>query len=135
MCLTVTGDSSCTSTYCDSIDAGGIVLKTNGFSINVVSPSSTLSINDNLEIFSDINAYPNPAKELLNIELNLLKNATVVLFVTDISGKEVAQIANNENQVGKRNYQWNVDGLQNGIYFLNIKTDNTLQVKKVMINR
>lgn len=135
LCLTVSDSIGCTSTYCDSISDGGIILKQAGFTINVVSPSSTLSINDNLEIFSDINVYPNPAKELLNIDLSLLKNATVVIFVTDITGKEVAQIANNENQVGKRNYQWNVGGLQNGIYFLNIKTDNTLQVKKVMINR
>lgn len=134
LCLTVSDGSGCTSTYCDSISVGGIILKQGGFTINVISPSSTLVVDD-VANFSGVNVYPNPVKELLNIEMNLVKNATVELFVADITGKVVAQLANSENQVGKRNYQWNVDGLQNGIYLLNIKSDNILQVKKVMINR
>lgn len=134
LCLTVSDGSGCTSIYCDSISDGGIILKQSGFTINVISPSSTLAVDD-VANFSGVNVYPNPVKELLNIEMDLVKNATVELFVTDITGKVVAQLANNENQVGKRNYQWNVDGLQNGIYLLNIKSDNNLQVKKVMINR
>lgn len=134
LCLTVSDGSGCTSTYCDSISVGGIILKQGGFTINVISPSSTLVVDD-VANFSGVNVYPNPVKELLNIEMNLVKNATVELFVADITGKVVAQLANSENQVGKRNYQWNVDGLQNGIYLLNIKSDNNLQVKKVMINR
>lgn len=135
LCLTVTSDSSCTSTHCDSISDGGIILKQAGFTINVVSPSSTLSVKDNEKMVTDFNVYPNPVKELLNIELNLVKNATLELFVTDIAGRVVAQIANNENQVGKQKFQWNVSGLQNGIYLLNIKSDNNIQVKKVLINR
>lgn len=134
LCLTVSDGVGCTSTYCDSISDGGIILKQGGFTINVISPSSTLSVKDQ-DVFSDLNVYPNPVKETLNIEMDLVKNARIELFVTDITGKVVAQIANNENQVGKRNYQWNVGSLQNGIYLLNIKSDNNLQVKKVMINR
>ncbi|MBV6485943.1 MAG: hypothetical protein KFKLKKLM_02564 [Flavobacteriales bacterium] len=134
LCLTVSDGVGCTSTYCDSISDGGIILKQGGFTINVISPSSTLSVKDE-DVFSDLNVYPNPVKETLNIEMDLVKNARLELFVTDITGKVVAQISNNENQVGKHNYQWNVGSLQNGIYLLNIKSDNNLQVKKVMINR
>lgn len=130
LCLTVTGDSSCTSTYCDSISDGGIILKQGGFTINVISPSSTLSVNDNEEAVTELNIYPNPAKELLNIEMDLVKNTTLELFVTDIAGKVVAQIVSTENQVGKQKYQWNVGGLQNGIYLLNIKNNDNIQVKK-----
>ena len=135
LCLTVTGDSSCTSTYCDSIDAGGIVLKQNGFNINVISPI-TLGINDEAkEFISSLQLYPNPVRNELTIELELTNPTTVEVFVTDLLGKTVANIVNEEINVGTTKFQWNTSTTKNGIYLLNIISNHSRQVKKVVVNR
>jgi len=134
LCLTVTGDSSCTSTYCDSIDAGGIVLKTDGFSINVVSPI-TVGIKNEIELFSTLELYPNPVKNNLTVELGLTEQTTVEIFVTDLLGKTVANIVNEEINVGTNKFTWNTGNAKNGVYLLNIISNHSRQVKKVVVNR
>ncbi len=134
LCLTVTGDSSCTSTYCDSIGAGGIILKQNGFDINVVSPT-TVGINEKVELISALEIYPNPVKNQLTIDLGLTKQSNVEVFVTDLLGNTVAQIANEEISVGNAKFQWNTNNTKNGIYLLNIVSNNSRQVKKVVVNK
>ena len=134
LCLTVSGDSNCTSTYCDSISSGGIIWKTNGFSINVVAPT-TVGINDKIELIAALEIYPNPVKSQLNIELKLTEQTTVEVFVTDLLGKTVAQIANEEVNVGVNKFQWNTNNTKNGIYLLNIVSNNSRQVKKILVNR
>ncbi|MCB0380425.1 MAG: PKD domain-containing protein [Flavobacteriales bacterium] len=134
LCLTVTGDSSCTSTYCDSIGAGGIVLKQNGFDIKVVSPT-TVGINDEVEFISALEIYPNPVKNKLTIDLGITKQSNVEVFVTDLLGKTIAQIANEEVNVGNTKFQWNTSNTKNGIYLLNIISNKSRQVKKIVVNR
>jgi PKD repeat protein len=136
ICLTVvdSGMIMCTSTYCDSISAGGIVWKQSGFTINV-TPVNATGIETELELISEINAYPNPVKNNLTIELNLLEQANVEVFVTDLLGKQVSVISNDEMQAGINKLQWNPSNILNGIYLLNIKTNNSLQVKKLVLNK
>lgn len=134
LCLTVTGDSSCTSTYCDSIGAGGIVLKTDGFSINVTSPV-TVGINDEIDLISTLEFYPNPVKNNLTVELGLTEQTVVEIFVTDLLGKTVANIVNEEVNVGTNKFIWNTGNAKNGVYLLNIISNHSRQIKKVVINR
>lgn len=135
LCLTVADSLGCTSTYCDSISGSGIVWKQGGFTINVISPESTLSINEEAVNTSELSLYPNPVNEILNIKFNLIKESKVELYVTDITGKVVVTIANKENQIGIQKYLWNTGGFQNGVYFLNIKTGSSIQTNKILINK
>ncbi|MBI2280282.1 MAG: PKD domain-containing protein [Bacteroidetes bacterium] len=134
LCLTVTGDSSCTSTYCDSIDAGGIVLKTNGFSINVVSPI-TVGIKNEIDLISALTLYPNPVKNNLTVELGLTEQTVVEIFVTDLLGNMVVQLVNEEASAGTNKFVWNTGNTKNGIYLLNIISNHSRQIKKVVVNR
>lgn len=134
LCLTVTGDSSCTSTYCDSIDAGGIVLKTDGFSINVVSPI-TVGIKNEIELISTVELYPNPVRNELTVELGLTEKTVVEIFVTDLLGNMVVQLVNEEASSGKNKFVWNTGNTKNGIYLLNIISSHSRQIKKVVVNR
>lgn len=133
LCLTVTSDSGCTSTYCDSIGAGGIVLKTGGFTINTVAPVVT-SVEENQEFLSDLTVYPNPIKDVLNLEMNLNKSTQVNVKVLDLVGNVVGLIANKE-MIGFNKLYWQTEGLANGVYVLSIKTENRLTVRKLILNR
>ena len=78
----------------------------------------------NLDEFNLLNktqmlVYPNPATDVLNISINnaSFKNSTIT--ITNVSGKEIM----NTNMSGA-NAQINIEGLSNGIYFVNITNEN-----------
>jgi uncharacterized protein YjbI with pentapeptide repeats len=63
--------------------------------------------------------YPNPAVDVLNINISnaSFKNSSVT--ITNVSGKQLI----NTNMSGA-NTQINIEGLSNGIYFVNITNEN-----------
>ena len=134
LCLAVSDGNGCASTYCDSIGTGGIIFKQVGFDINVSSPT-TVGIKNEVSLISTLEFYPNPVKNELNIELGLTEQATVEVFITDVLGKTVAQITNKESNAGTSNYKLNTMNIKNGIYLLNIVTNNSRQVKKLIVTR
>ena len=134
LCLTVfDNNGACQSTYCDSIYSGGSVLKQSGFTINVQAPILT-GIEEDVELISEYNVYPNPVKNNLTIELNLNEQSLVNVFVTDMLGNKVVQINNEELNAGANTLKWNSSNLSNGIYLLNIATNNSLKIKKLILN-
>jgi hypothetical protein len=81
--------------------------------------------------FSSYNVYPNPVKEKLNLECNLKQNTLVQVEVMDIQGKliKAQDFAMNkgENQVSV-----DLSDVQKGIYFVEIKCNDQVLVKKVI---
>ncbi len=134
ICLTVDDGNGCSSTYCDSISSAGVVLKTGGFNINVQGPVIT-SIKSEVEPVSELSVYPNPFKNNVTISLNLVESTQTEIFVIDIVGNKIAQISNEALNSGNNKFNWNANNIANGVYFLNIKTGNSLQVKKLILNR
>ena len=72
---------------------------------------------------SDILIYPNPAKNTLTIDGNYI-SATI----HDIFGKVVLTTYFHQKTI-------NIAVLMNGIYFLHIKTKNSISIKKITINK
>jgi PKD repeat protein len=134
ICLTIDDGNGCSSTYCDSINSGGVVLKTGGFNINVQGPIIT-SIEKEQEAISELNIYPNPFKDELTIDLNLIDQTQTEIFILDIIGNRVAQISNEILNAGEHKLNWQATNIANGVYLLNVKTANSLQVKKLILNR
>ncbi len=135
LCLTVFDSiSQCSSTYCDSIFSGGTVLKQGGFTINVVPPSST-AINEEVAILNEVATYPNPIKNNLTIDVDLAEQALVEITVVDLLGNEVAIISNEVLNSGNNKLNWNTSNVSNGVYLLNVKTEDTLKVKKLVVNK
>jgi len=137
LCLTVTDSlngGTCSSTYCDSINSGGLVFKGGGFSLSVVAPTVT-NIENTTNQISSLSIYPNPFKNNLNIELNIIDNTNLNIFVTDILGNRVSDINTKNATLGENRFTWNSTNFSNGIYLLNIKTNNTLKVEKLILNR
>jgi hypothetical protein len=79
--------------------------------------------NTNIEQFlvsdAQLAVYPNPAVDVLNINISnaSFKNSSII--ITNVSGQELI----NTNMSGT-DKQINIEGLSNGIYFVNISNDN-----------
>lgn len=91
-----------------------------------VAETFALNIKDPQKNLSQINIFPNPTSGVVTIN-GLKEDATIT--VTDISGKIV--MAGDIIQ----NNSIDLNNLQNGIYFLNIKTAIELQVKKIILSK
>ncbi len=122
--------------YGDGIDAGygvgsftvtdgsGSILATGGqFSEEdgaaFKTGNASVGIND---VISNLSIYPNPVKDVLNIEGNYTS-----VDIIDVSGKLVLSSESTKNI--------NVKSLADGVYMLNIKTENGIAVKKITITK
>jgi len=73
-------------------------------------------------------AYPNPANDVITIESNYLTPTTEIVLM-DITGKVVKQfIAGTEKVLNV-----STSGLQNGMYIVSLKSNNSTQTQKLMI--
>ena len=121
VCLTVSDGNGCTSTFCDSAFyafkyGGGPMVNFN------VRGSQVLGIN-NISNANSISVYPNPANSEITINTGGLKLDEATIY--DMNGQRV--IDTRQNQI-------NVSSLAEGIYFIEVKTnDISTRVKFVRI--
>ena len=86
--------------------------------------SSTFNLN-NLVV------YPNPAKELVNIQLQNSSETLKTIMIYDIIGKSIKTVSGNASQQSTIN----VSDLSSGVYLIEITTDSNLkQTRKFIVN-
>jgi len=103
----------------------------------------TTSIAANEETPTDFNLnqnYPNPFNPSTIIEYtipNIEKDiyTAVDLKVYDVLGREVTVLVNSEQSAGIYRVNFNADGLNSGVYFYTLKTNNYSQTKKMLLVR
>ncbi|MBC7694418.1 MAG: T9SS type A sorting domain-containing protein [Burkholderiales bacterium] len=83
-----------------------------------MTASLVTSIKDT-EVKSDIQLFPNPAANILNLSIDVLEDQKMIFVITDITGKEVkiGQISTSGSEI----YTINTENLLNGMYFITCK--------------
>ena len=61
--------------------------------------------------------YPNPFNPVTNIKFSIPKAGSVKLIVFDVSGKQVAELVNEDLNAGTYNYDFSASHLSSGVYF------------------
>ena len=79
---------------------------------------------------NDILVFPNPSNGTLNIALTEKKETTIEIY--NLVGELVYTSGNPQNT---QLFTINIDNQPNGIYFVNIKTENNITTKKVLITK
>ncbi|MBL7773062.1 MAG: fibronectin type III domain-containing protein, partial [Chitinophagaceae bacterium] len=74
---------------------------------------------------SNVNIYPNPTQNELNVDLTVEQSTIVTLKMVDMSGRVVKQVQANA-EVGVNNMTMNLSDLSNGIYSLQIYSNDQL---------
>jgi len=79
-------------------------------------------------------SYPNPFNPSTVIEFSLPEEvANVKLSVYNALGEKVAELVNTSLTAGKYRYQWNAQDLTTGMYIYELRTDNFVSVKKMLL--
>lgn len=89
------------------------------------SPAGIMNINN---ANSSIQVYPNPAMDVVNIDLSNVADRNVILSLTDVAG----QIIHTENIASHSIVTIDMNGYAKGVYFINIKGASTFINKKIV---
>jgi photosystem II stability/assembly factor-like uncharacterized protein len=77
--------------------------------------------------------YPNPFNPSTTIAFDLAQRAPVKLRVFDVTGREVAVLADQVFQAGTHKIVFTPNGLADGVYFYRIETGEFAQTKKLTL--
>ncbi len=96
-------------------------------SINSIQVSTPILSTDSFKLNSNLNVYPNPASNHVNIEL--LSNEIATLEVYDVSGKLILTqtLTDKINTI-------TIEKLTSGIYFFKVNSSEGTSIKKVIKN-
>lgn len=84
-------------------------------SAKVFASASITSALDEQDFVENLNVYPNPVSDVLNIDMKLAPGLDYEVFITDITGTILSNVQKNTSFL-------NVSELSGGMYFLNVKT-------------
>jgi hypothetical protein len=77
--------------------------------------------------------YPNPFNASTEIAFDLPKDELINLAIYNVMGQMVAELANGRMSAGTHRLVWNADQMPSGLYYLQLKTENDRQVKKMIL--
>ena len=88
-----------------------------------------------------LSAYANPFNPVTNITFGIATDAVVIVKIFDVTGREVAELANGVYSAGYHFVNWNADSHSSGLYFLTITVEgfasgngqHSVQTQKLML--
>lgn len=131
ICLTVSDANGCTDTYCDSLYAGRA---SGGLTITVVNPV-VAGITDNSSLINSLENYPNPFSATTTIAYSIIQDASIELCILDLLGNKIAVIESGNKSSGIYQTDWSASNISAGIYMLQLKVNNQISTKKMMITK
>jgi hypothetical protein len=91
-----------------------------------------LGIDENADILSRMNIYPNPSEGVFVFSLDIPGTADFSLSITDILGKNIFSKAQNK-VTGLYSENIDLSNVGSGIYFATIQLEGKNYVKKIVI--
>jgi PKD repeat protein len=134
ICLTVSNDS-CKGIYCDTLDLSDTVhhLLPGKFHVTVVDKTTGIKKHDIHK--ATLSNYPNPFTGTTTITYSIFNSSGVELEVYNLLGVKVAAIEAGSKTPGNYTLEWGAQHLQEGIYLLQLKANDQLTTKKIIITK
>lgn len=83
---------------------------------------------------NELNIYPNPASSFLNVDYAATQKETVALNLYSLNGSLIFS-KKESSYVGKNHFMLDVQNFENGIYFLQIKTNSVEKNIRVVVSK
>jgi len=77
--------------------------------------------------------YPSPFNAVTTIRYGADKAEHIRIAAYDISGREVAVLANEHNRIGWHKVSWNAGGLSSGVYIIRLEAEGRVQATKIAL--
>jgi len=116
VCLTLVYGQNCYDKTCDTI---------------FVSPATGL--NDYSFVEQSFFCYPNPSNTFVQISYSTNETSNIELIIYDLLGKKIATIDKDTKIPGKYTVEWNTEIIPSGIYILQLRSNNFVITKKIVV--
>lgn len=93
-----------------------------------------ISVPEQANMVQDMNVFPNPASDYINVNFSTTKASDVQINIYDVVGKLVRSEKYSVNNTGSVQFKVETSGLDTGIYMVQLVVGNTIQTKKISIN-
>jgi hypothetical protein len=80
-----------------------------------------------------LNIYPNPAKDLLNIDFTNTTDQNLELQIVDQFGRVI--LTNNDNNLGVMHQEISLANFLSGVYYLRLNSNSSTRIEKIVINK
>ncbi|NOZ03984.1 MAG: T9SS type A sorting domain-containing protein [FCB group bacterium] len=77
--------------------------------------------------------YPNPFNVRTTISYSLPERSWIQLSIIDLQGKEILRLWEGVENPGRFSFVWNAENASSGIYFIRLRTNQTIQVRKLIL--
>ena len=94
---------------------------------------STTAINELPNSVASFNVFPNPASAMVSINLELKESASVLIDVTDITGKQIAIIADEKQSANVLSKKFDTALLPNGNYLVRLNVNGKATSQKLSV--
>lgn len=110
---------------------GGVMTDNTIFAIRVV-PAGGIGIAEVVNPMTSVRAYPNPATDVMNLEINAAMASEMTINIYNITGQNVMNKTVNVT-TGVNNTQINVNELGSGVYFCSVNANGFNKTVKVIV--
>lgn len=95
----------------------------------MTAPEGSPLLPDDLKL----SVYPNPGNAEFRLSYSLAKASDVALKLFDVSGREIAMLANGNRMAGEHVLNWNASAQASGVYFAMLQAGDTRRVTKLVL--
>lgn len=125
------GPDSLTILYISEIDKNGDGIPDPTIAISSVDDKT--KDHSELNEYYISNVYPNPFNSQTKLDLILKKETNLEIKIFDLVGQEINSIFNEKVKAGSYSFTISSQKLSSGVYFIRIKTDEIIQMKKLIL--
>ena len=116
-----------------AVGEGGAILKTTNGGVTIVEQENN-NFSQTVDYLLEQN-YPNPFNPITILLYAIGSRQFVTLKVYDLLGREITTLVNEEKPAGTYEVEFDGTGLPSGVYFYQLKAENFIETKKMILLR
>lgn len=101
----------------------------------VITEGSTASVNENKSSLTVSQNIPNPANGFTYVNYSLKNASDVKITLFDVTGKELATIAEGSKNAGAHSAKLDLSKLTAGVYYYTVRTEDGSATRKMVVTR
>jgi hypothetical protein len=106
----------------------------NGYTTEYYTQNISLGITANTTPAMDLQLFPNPATNVINLKFNLTDNSPASVTLSDLTGRIVRTVSSNKLNPGNNELCIPVDDLPDGMYIVRLQAPGEIVTRKVGIS-
>lgn len=99
----------------------------------LVVPEGFVGMAENAQRQNNLSVFPNPVSGNVNVSFVLQETSSVSLDLVALNGKKVANLISGTEKKGENRKTFNISSYPKSVYFLQLRDENLLSVKKLII--